>query len=243
MSATPNPADHPIFEPHGDETWSMEILGYERYYRQGSPSEEDAAAVEKTFEQQKKYCDLPTLHCLGGDECEAFLRSQAPEIEGMISRSLRVEFRNLTPQRPKIFQSVGGQSSPKMAHPSGADGVSVFAVVRGSGSITIYPDPSVGKYAPKLENSELFIVPGLARIEIPPNGEVLMLEPVKELATLGPVPDIILIGNAMAAKTVGAQSVVSGTAMGLLCDGTISLQLVMSSSEVSIIKEATEQNI
>ncbi|XHF99650.1 hypothetical protein AWENTII_003143 [Aspergillus wentii] len=175
MSATPNPAEHPIFEPHGDEIWSMETLGHERYYRQGSPPEEDAAAVEKTFEQQKKYCDPPTLHCLGGDECEAFLRSRAPEIEGMISRSLGVEFRNLTPQRPKIFKSVGGQFSSKLAHPSGTDGVSVFGVVRGSGSITIYPDTSIGKYTPKLENSELFIVPGPARIEIPPNGEVLMV--------------------------------------------------------------------
>ncbi|RAQ57253.1 hypothetical protein COH21_012431 [Aspergillus flavus] len=180
MDEMPNPAHHPIFEPHGDEVWAMQNLGFERYYRQGSPPEEVVRAVEEAYERETKYREPPTLHCLGGNECEVFLRCRAPEIEGTIERTLGVEFSKLKRQQPVIFRGEDGQSDYRMAHPSGigADGFSVFGVVRGSASIVLYPgflgEPAA-RYEPKLDNTELLAVPGQTFIEIRPTGDILMV--------------------------------------------------------------------
>ncbi|KAE8132429.1 hypothetical protein BDV38DRAFT_261185 [Aspergillus pseudotamarii] len=160
--------------------WAMQNLGFERYYRQGPPPEEVVRAVEETYERETKYRESPTLHCLGGNECETFLRSRASEIEGIIERTLGVEFSKLKRQQPVIFQGEGGQSGYRMAHPSGigADGFSVFGVVRGSASIVLYTgflEEPGARYEPKLDNTELLAVPGQTFVEIRPTDGVLIV--------------------------------------------------------------------
>ncbi|KAE8397815.1 hypothetical protein BDV37DRAFT_276630 [Aspergillus pseudonomiae] len=166
MNELPTPADHLGLVPYDDPVWAMQNLGFQRYYRQGLPAEEAVRAVEEAYEQAKKYHESPTLHCLGDEECVAFLRSNAPGIEGTIERALGMEFQNIVRQPPAIFRGESSQSSFRMAHLAGL----------GSATIVVYPgthqdwesfmSEPTAPYEVTLHNTQLLVVAGQTFVEI-----------------------------------------------------------------------------
>ncbi|OKL55261.1 hypothetical protein UA08_09484 [Talaromyces atroroseus] len=168
---------------------TMESTGFTIVECSEEPSEK---AVEKVLEafnlalsRGLTGSEGPTVHCIGGQESEEYLRTGTEDkwIEKLAEREFRREYRWIQEQSPVILRGKDGvmEGDIKTAHPS-KKAISIIRVVRGEidpsrGQMKLFGMSHHGPWqvAHRLTNRHLLVMKGILEWKLQPDEETVLI--------------------------------------------------------------------